>query len=135
MVVYKICFSIRVQWHPQVSCCSAWRIQICLDEEQTNNSDEWFDEVDKNVFIFRGKVDSWLKEINEDIRCSKASSNTKTHSSRPSTRISNSDSSPGSNSGRIKGKIKLSELFAAFLKKHQQVDSAVQRIRIQKKTY
>ena len=53
-----------------------------LEEEQINNSDEWLDEVDERVFNFKKKVHSWLKETNEDDRCSKAPSKTKSHSSR-----------------------------------------------------
>ena len=51
-----------------------------LEEEQINSSDEWVDEVDERVFNFKKKMHSWLKETNEDDRCSKAPSKTKGHS-------------------------------------------------------
>ena len=53
-----------------------------MEEEEINNSDEWLDEVDEMISNFKKKVHSWLKEINEDDRCSKGSSKTKSHSSK-----------------------------------------------------
>ena len=52
--------------------------------------DEWIDEVDEMIFNFKRKVHSWLKETNENDRCSKASSKTKNHSSKSSRRSSKS---------------------------------------------
>ena len=59
-----------------------------MEEEEINNSDEWFDEVDETIFNSKRKVHSWLKETNENDRCSKASSKTKNHSSKSSRRSS-----------------------------------------------
>ena len=86
--------------------------------EQISNSDEYLDQVDEMIFNFKKKVNSWLKETNEDDKCSKASSKTKIHS-RSSRRSSKSNSSGSSKSGRVKGKIKLAELLAqeAFFEK------------------
>ena len=50
-----------------------------MEEEQISNSDERLDEIDVIVFNFKRKVHSWLKETNEDDRCSKASSKTGSH--------------------------------------------------------
>ena len=63
-----------------------------MEEEEINNSDEWLDEVDEMIFNFKRKVHSWLKETNEDDRCSKASSKTKSRSSRSLRRSSKSNS-------------------------------------------
>ena len=63
-----------------------------MEEEEINNSDEWFDEVDETIFNSKRKVHSWLKETNENDRCSKASSKTKNHSSKSSRRSSKSSS-------------------------------------------
>ena len=59
-----------------------------MEEEEINNTDESLDEVDEMIFNFKRKVHSWLKETNEDDRCSKASSKTKSHSSKSSRRSS-----------------------------------------------
>ena len=48
-----------------------------MEEEEMNNTDEWLDEVYEMIFNFKRKVHSWLKETNDDDRCSKASSKTK----------------------------------------------------------
>ena len=63
-----------------------------MEEEEISNSDEWLDEVDEMIFNFKRKVHSWLKETNEDDRCSRASSKTKSRSSRSSRRSSKSNS-------------------------------------------
>ena len=106
-----------------------------MEEDQINNSDEWLDEVDEMIFNFKRKVHSWLKETNEDDRCSKASSKTKSHSSRSSRRSSKSNSSGSSKSDRIEGKVKLAELLAqeAFFEKRQQVENEAQRLKMQEK--
>ena len=57
--------------------------------------------VDEMIFNFKRKVHSWLKETNEDDRCSKSSSRTKSHSSRSSSRSSKSNISGSSKSDRI----------------------------------
>ena len=70
-------------------------LKLCkqyMEEEEINNSDEWFDEVDETIFNSKRKVHSWLKETNENDRCSKASSKTKNHSSKSSRRSSKSSS-------------------------------------------
>ena len=87
------------------------------------------------IFNFKRKVHSWLKETNEDDRCSKASSKTKSHSSRSSRRSSKSNSSGSSKSDRIEGKVKLAELLAqeAFFEKRQQVENEAQRLKMQEK--
>ena len=72
-----------------------------MEEEQINNSDEWLDEVDEMIFNFKRKVHSWLKETNEDDRCSKAPSRTKIHSSISSRRSSKSNSSGKSKSDSL----------------------------------
>ena len=59
-----------------------------MEEEEISNSDDWLDGVDEMIFNFKRKVHSWLKETNEDDRCSKASSKTKNHSSKSSRRSS-----------------------------------------------
>ena len=86
--------------------------------EQISNSDEYLDQVDEMIFNFKKKVNSWLKETNEDDRCLKASSKTKIHS-RSSRRSSKSNCSGSSKSDRIKGKVNLAELLAqeAFFEK------------------
>ena len=106
-----------------------------MEEDQINNSDEWLDEVDEMIFNFKRKVHSWLKETNEDDRCSKASSKTKSHSSRSSRRSSKLNSSGSSKSDRIEGKVKLAELLAqeAFFEKRQQVENEAQRLKMQEK--
>ena len=78
---------------------------------------------------------SWLKETNENDRCSKASSKTKSHSSKSSRRSSKASSSGSSKSDRIKGKVKLAELLAqeAFFEKRQQIENEAQRLRMQEK--
>ena len=48
-----------------------------MEEEEMNSTDEWLDEVDEMIFNFKRKVHSWLKETNDDDRCSKTSSKTK----------------------------------------------------------
>ena len=45
-------------------------------KEQINNSDEWLNEVAEMIFKFKRKMRFWLKETNEDDKCSKASSKT-----------------------------------------------------------
>ena len=99
------------------------------------NSDEWLDEVDEMIFNFKRKVHSWLKEINEDDRCSKASSKTKSCSSRSSRRSSKSNSSASSKSDRIEGIVKLAKLLAqeAFFEKCQKVENEVQRLKAKNK--
>ena len=86
------------------------------------------------IFNFKRKVHSWLKETNEDDRCSKASSKTKSNSSK-SSRRSKSSSSDSSKSDRIEGKVKLAELVAqeAFFEKRQQTENEAQRLRMQEK--
>ena len=64
------------------------------------------------IFNFKRKVHSWFKETNEDDGCLKASSKTKSHSSRSSRRSSKSKRSGSSKSDRIERKIKLAELLA-----------------------
>ena len=61
---------------------------ISIEQEQINNINEWLIGVDEIIFNFFRKVYSWLKETNEDDRCSKASSKTKRRSRRSSRRIS-----------------------------------------------
>ena len=97
--------------------------------------DEWIDEVDEMILNFKRKVHSWLKETNENDRCSKASSKTKSHSSKSSRRSSKASSSGSSKSDRIKGKVKLAELLAqeAFFEKRQQIQNETQRLRMQEK--
>ena len=87
------------------------------------------------IFSFKRKVHSWLKETNEDDRCSKALSKTKSHSSKSSRRSSKSSSSGSSKSDRIEGKVKLAELLAeeAFFEKRQQVENEAQKLRMQEK--
>ena len=104
-----------------------------MEEEEINNSDEWLDEVDEMISNFKKKVHSWLKEINEDDRCSKGSSKTKSHSSKSSRRSSKLSRSGGSKSDKIEGKVKLAELLAqeAFFEKCQQVENEAQRLRMQ----
>ena len=53
-----------------------------MEEEEIDDSDEWLDEVDETIFNFKRKVHSCLKETNEDDRCLKGSSKTKSHSSK-----------------------------------------------------
>ena len=48
--------------------------KLYMEEEKISNSDEWLDEADEIIFNFKRKVHSWLKETNEDDRCSRASS-------------------------------------------------------------
>ena len=72
-----------------------------MEEKEINNRDKWLDEVNEMIFNFRRKVHSSLKETNEHDRCSKASSNTKSHSSRSSRRSSKSNSSGSSKSERL----------------------------------
>ena len=97
-------------------------------EEEINNSGDWLDEVDEMISNFKKKVHSWLKEMNEDDRCSKGSSKTKSHSSKSSRRSSKLSSSGGSKSDKIEGKVKLAELLAqeAFFEKCQQVENEAQ---------
>ena len=78
---------------------------------------------------------SWLKQTNEDERCSKASSKTRSHSSRSSRWSSKSNNSGSCRSDRIEGKVKLAELLEheAFFEKHQQVENKAQRMRMQEK--
>ena len=78
---------------------------------------------------------SWLKETNENDRCSKASSKTKSHSSKSSRRSSKSSSSGRSKSDRIEGRVKLTELLAqeAFFEKCQHIENEAQRLRMQEK--
>ena len=75
-----------------------------LEEDQISNSGDWLDEEDNMIFNFKGKVHSWLKETNEDDRCSKASSETKSRSCGFSRRSSKSNSSASSKSDSIEGK-------------------------------
>ena len=77
---------------------------------------------------------SWLKQTNEDERCSKASSKTRSHSSRSSRRSSKSNNSGSCRSDRIEGKVKLAELLEheAFFEKRQ-VENKAQRMRMQEK--
>ena len=86
-------------------------MQAIYEEEQINNSDEWLDEVDEMIFNFKRKVPSWLKKANEDDGCSKASSKTKSLSSRSLRRSWKPNSSGSCKSGRIEGKVKLAELL------------------------
>ena len=106
-----------------------------MEDEDINNSDEWLDKVDEMIFNFKRKVHSWFKETNEDDRCLKASSKTKSHSSRSSRRSSKSKRSGSSKSDRIERKLKLAELLAqeAFSEKRQQVENEAQRLRMQEK--
>ena len=106
-----------------------------MEEQENNNSGEWLDEVDEMIFNFKRKVHSWLRETNEDDRCSKASSKAKTHSSKSSRRSSKLSSSGSSKSDRIEGKVKLAELLAqeAFFEKRQQIENEAQRRRMQEK--
>ena len=106
-----------------------------MEEEEINNSDEWFDEVDETIFNSKRKVHSWLKETNENDRCSKASSKTKSHSSKSSRRSSKLSHSGGSKSDKIEEKVKLAELLAqeAFFEKSQEVENEAQRLRIEEK--
>ena len=78
---------------------------------------------------------SWLKETNEDDRCSKPSSKAKSHSSKSSRRSSKSSSSGSSKSNRLEEKVKLEKLLAqeALFEKHQQVENEAQRLRMQEK--
>ena len=89
----------------------------------------------RKVINFKRKVYPWLKETNEDDRCSKASWKTKGHSSRSSRRSSKSNSLASSKSERIKEKAKLTWLLAreAFLEKRHQVENEAQRLKIQEK--
>ena len=106
-----------------------------MEEEEINNSGQWLDEVDEMIFNFKRKVHSWLKETNEDDRCSKALSKAKSHSSRSSRRRSKTNSSGSSKSDKIERKVKLAELLAqeAFFEKCQQVENEAQRLRMQEK--
>ena len=106
-----------------------------MEEEEIKNSDEWLDKVDEMIFNFKRKVHSWLKETNENDRCSKASSKTKSHSSKSSRRSAKSSSSGSSKSDRIEGKVKLAELLAqeAFFEKREQVENKHQRLRMPEK--
>ena len=89
----------------------------------------------ESVFNFKRKVHSWLKETNEDDRCSKASSKTKSHSSRSSRVSLKANRSASSRSDRVEVKVKLAELLAqeVFLEKRQQVENEAQRLRMQEK--
>ena len=90
------------------------------------------DEVDEMIFNFKRNLHSWLKETNENDRCSKALSKTKSHSSRSSRRRSKTNSSGSSKSDKIERKVKLAELLAqeAFFEKCQQVENEAQRLRM-----
>ena len=106
-----------------------------MEEEEISNSDEWLDEVDEMIFNFKRKVHSWLKETNDDDKCLKASSKTKSHSSKSSRRSSKLSSSGRSKSDRIEGKVKLTELLAqeAFFEKCQHIENEAQKLRMQEK--
>ena len=96
-----------------------------MEEGRIYNSNDWLHEVDEMIFNFKRKVHSWLKETNDDDRCSKSSSRTRSHSSRSSRRISKSKNLGSSKLDRIEIKVKLAELLAqeAFLEKSQQVEN------------
>ena len=106
-----------------------------MEEWQINNSDECLDEVDEIIFNFKRKVYSWLKETNEDDRCWKTSSETKSNSSRSSRRTSKSNGSGSSESDRIEGKVRLVDLLAkeTVFEKCQQVENETKRLRMQEK--
>ena len=106
-----------------------------MEEKQIKNNDEYLDEVDEMIFNFKRKVHSWLKETNEDDRCSKASSRTKSHSSRSSRKSSKSNNSGSFKSDRIEGKGKLAELLAleSFLENRQEIENEAQGLKMQEK--
>ena len=70
-----------------------------LDAENQQNEEGWFDDLDQDVFNFKHRVHSWLKEAAQKC-CTKgsscSSSSTRSNSSRSSARNKSTDSSRSS---------------------------------------
>ena len=88
-----------------------------LDAENQQHEELWFDDLDQDVFNFKHRVHSWLKEAaqksSRGSRCSSNSSNSRSNSSRSSASNKSSGSSRSSTKlALLEEKARIAELEA-----------------------
>ena len=113
-----------------------------LDEEEKPTDEEWFEEVDERVFIFKLQVHNWLRDAEmERANTSRQSSKKGSKSCNSGSSRRTKTSSSGCNSSRssteraVEEKAKLAELIAEaeFLQQRLLVENKAEQLRVQEK--
>ena len=109
-----------------------------MEDEARVKEDEWFDEIENQVFSFKGKITCWLKNTEEENK-SKSSSRSSRSSdpkiAKGSKTSKESRSSPGYKSSKekeLEDKIRVAELIAEaeLLEQKQIIECEAQKLKI-----
>ena len=104
-------------------------------DEERQQDDEWFDEIDSQVFLFKRKIHAWLRDVSEKKQSSRSSSKGSRSSSSKSGKSKSSKDSRETKSSKekeIKDKIKVAELMAEaeLLEEKQILETEARKLKI-----
>ena len=104
-------------------------------DEERQQDDEWFDEIDSQVFSFKRKIHAWLRDVSEKKQSSRSSSKGSRSSSSKSGKSKSSKDSRETKSSKekeIKDKIKVAELMAEaeLLEEKQILETEARKLKI-----
>ena len=109
-----------------------------LEDETRDKKDEWFDEIDNQVFSFKRKITCWLKNAEEENK-SKGSSRSSRSSASKTWKGSNISNKSGSSSGsksskekELEDKIRVAESAAEaeLLEQKEIIECEAQKLKI-----